>query len=153
MLSILNMILKILSEFGKHFKWFWSNDQETPRVPIQTVLAPIQAKWILYPGTQRILRNSEILLWYSCILCCLSNWNVSNTWLNHIQAKTNACFCAIHASVKVVKMNKTIWKNICLLEKKINTSGFKSTCVLVCHKESQHFTVFLSGEGNNLMFN
>ena len=68
-------------------------------------------------------------------------------WITH-KPKTNAYFCAIHASVKVVKMNKTIWKNICLLEK--NPQAFKSK--YICHKESQIFHSFPISWGRQLDF-
>lgn len=75
---------------------------------------------------------------------------VTLDWTTH-KPKTNAYFCAVHASVKVVKMNKTIWKNICLLEKKKKTSqAFKSK--YICHKESQMFQSFPISLGRQLDF-
>lgn len=74
---------------------------------------------------------------------------VTLDWIIH-KPKTNAYFCAIHASVKVVKMNKTIWKNICLLKKKKNLQAFKSK--YICHKESQIFHSFPISWGRQLDF-
>lgn len=72
---------------------------------------------------------------------------VTLDWITH-KPKTNAYFCAIHASVKVVKMNKTIQKNICLLEK--NPQTFKSKHI--CHKEGQIFHHFPISWGRQLDF-
>lgn len=73
---------------------------------------------------------------------------VTLDWITH-KPKTNAYFCAIHASVKVVKMNKTIQKNICLLEKTLKPLNQNIYVI----RRAKFFTIFPSAEGDNLIFN
>lgn len=89
---------------------------------------------------QRLLRNSKILLGHSCVPCCLSNWNaVTLHWITH-KPRTNAYFCTIHASVKVVKNEQNNLKEYLSFGKKKTSLDFKSK--YICHKESQMVRIF-----------
>ena len=64
----------------------WNNNQEILQVQLQTGI--VHVHWSeFYITIYSFLGNSEKLFAHSCIPCCLSNWNGSNTRLNHTQAK------------------------------------------------------------------
>ena len=95
----------------------WNNNQEILQVQLQTGI--VHVHWSeFYITIYSFLGNSENFLHTAVFHAVwVIGMEVTLDWLIH-KPKTNAYFCAIHASEKVVKMKKTILMKIFVLGKK-----------------------------------